>query len=420
MNQPSTKIRFQLTLTLIPDDGSRKAACRMIYGSSERDVMAALSSLPFTVGRSFSPEEASQLHRELRLLKVHHHFLSPDSEATEFSYLGEEEAKAREEMTESYNISEIRRLSGVRKHLSLKLLAALVVVGVGIYATISLWPHLRSPTPAPPVVSKPSEGIATLGSLSGDVQIRGSNSAEWLVARPDQALSTDDSVKTGPNGRALIIFRDGSQIQVRGLTLIRIARQKANLAEGSFVTQLSPRAPDQEIFRVESADWNLALRYPQKDPSYVQTSQKSGTFTVEVARGEAELSKVADPSSFVLVTTQQKVAARTDELPKPEPYIPTLTMTQPLQESVLPFGQGLIRFEWEPYPGVEMYQWELAADPNFENSLLKQEISNPFVELSYVDAGKLYWRVSTQWNGLLIQSKVGSFTVEPPNHESSR
>ncbi len=61
-----------------------------------------------------------------------------------------------------------------------------------------------------------------ISSLSGDVQVMKSGSSIWVNATKGMELTIGDSIKTGSNGNALLVFGEGSTIEIKANSEITV------------------------------------------------------------------------------------------------------------------------------------------------------------------------------------------------------
>ena len=67
---------------------------------------------------------------------------------------------------------------------------------------------------------------AILTSINGKVEIRASKSAEWQTAVQGNQLSEEGGLRTGEDGRAILLFKNGAKIWVKEKTTLNISEQK--------------------------------------------------------------------------------------------------------------------------------------------------------------------------------------------------
>src|SRR5260221_11665594 len=71
-----------------------------------------------------------------------------------------------------------------------------------------------------PVWGQRSE--ATLISVQGPASVRRSGGGAFVNAVRKMSVAAGDVVRTGPNGRAILLFSDGSQVKLNANTLLLI------------------------------------------------------------------------------------------------------------------------------------------------------------------------------------------------------
>jgi len=119
--------------------------------------------------------------------------------------------------------------------LALILLVSLVSCGgqgaVTPTPTATLTPAV-TPTPTPATNSPPS----TISSLSGEVLLQEQGSTTWVQAVAGMKLEAGDYLKTGGNGTAVLLFFEGSTMEVQADTEILI--NELSLATGTGSTTI--------------------------------------------------------------------------------------------------------------------------------------------------------------------------------------
>ena len=76
-----------------------------------------------------------------------------------------------------------------------------------------------------------------ISSLSGDVQVMKSSSSTWVNAAKGMELAVGDSIKTGSNGSALLVFGEGSTMEIKANSEISV--NELNIpATGSTMVRL--------------------------------------------------------------------------------------------------------------------------------------------------------------------------------------
>lgn len=96
--------------------------------------------------------------------------------------------------------------------------AAVLIAGTAspVFA-LSLW---GKDEPPPPIG-------AVIGEVSGDAQFKKADAAEWAPAKVQTPLDPGDTVKTGENSHAVLLFLDGSKLRLDGFSEFSLEAQKA-------------------------------------------------------------------------------------------------------------------------------------------------------------------------------------------------
>ncbi len=135
-----------------------------------------------------------------------------------------------------------------------------------------------------------------VNALSGTVEIRETQTSEWKNALRGTGLSEGGTIRTGADGRAVLLFKNGSKIWLKEKTTINISQQKPYnneiyLKSGSVKTRV-PHLKFRERFRMRTATSLIAVR----GTVFTFEADETGQPTLDVLFGEVKLSRTEQDS----------------------------------------------------------------------------------------------------------------------------
>lgn len=262
----------------------------------------------------------------------------------------------------------------------------------------------------------PEDVVARIAATGGSVFL-GAEEASLKPAEPGMPVLVNELVKTGPNAKVTIHLKDGSGIEVKPESMIKMPvlqispteRQvKIEVLSGGIIADVR-KATQQSRFEASSRVSVASVR----GTVFRFGVEDDGATRLETLEGLVAITPAATPNATpievpagqgTVVSSEGKVSP-----PKPLPGAPLVT--SPLKG---PLG-GDARFEWQAVADVASYKVELARDADF---LVEARSANVTAAntLSWAEAlpkGKWFWRV-TAVNGDGFTgptSKVYAFTV---------
>jgi len=105
-----------------------------------------------------------------------------------------------------------------------------VVVALTVAAVLVVKFVLLGPSPA-------HASFTTLSIISGTVEVRDEGTADFRLAEDGETLDVGDTVRTGPDSRALITFFEGSTLEMEPETEVTLERLEGQ-EEGGFLTKI--------------------------------------------------------------------------------------------------------------------------------------------------------------------------------------
>jgi outer membrane lipoprotein-sorting protein len=193
-----------------------------------------------------------------------------------------------------------------------------------------------SATPTPTITTTPSSTVpsCTVSSPAGTVQVQKKGSTSWTNAAAGTKLEVGDSLKTGSNGSAVLLFFDGSsmevkansQILVKELSIASAGSTSVGLKElvGSTVNRVAKLVDSSSKYEVDTPAAAAVVRgtifdllVQQNGDTTVKAEQDSVSFTasgktVTVNQGfQSSASVGGTPSTPITFTTPTSTSGET-------------------------------------------------------------------------------------------------------------
>lgn len=424
----SSGARYQLTIMFYPNDDARESACVLIYDIKDRNLLASMSDLPYTVGRSFSENELQHLGSKLQKLGLAFTFrgLTPGAEDVIF----DPRRKLESNDTPPPPNFWVRWVS--------------FGIGAMISATlIGFWLQSRS---HPELFNEsrplhPFESRAVIESLNDRVEYRRSRDLVWQDARRDLPLDRNDAVRTFENSTARLRYREGTLVDIRPKTLMIIGETDApsvrsiDLKDGVLSAEMhSARTRNRLSIKTESGVLELQSPPPGSSEKIKVDAKLSGTeLKIAVREGTATLVPNNPSLKPMMLTGSQQLTATPQSISEPVPIsdsewsaeaaeaseaLPksgTITLLSPAEDQTIRFDpekSSPILFRWKSIGENARYRFLIASDPHFQNILVEESTDQPQFEVEYLDFGKIFWRVQTSVRGQVYESETRMQNVE--------
>jgi hypothetical protein len=268
--------------------------------------------------------------------------------------------------------------------------------------------------------------IASLDVLRPDVRRRSPETIAWDRARSGQPLHDRDAVQTGTDGRALVRFERGNDLQLERNSLIVVTRPVPTtdapgpggegpaageatdgsrrrglvLVEGEMLARL--QAPDRT--RLELALPDVVARLADTTSSaparFRVTVRKDRSTTVAVLEGRVDLESRAGvvsvgPRQFSRVSARGEVSP-----PRALPGAPA--GCEPASGTAyahldLP---PRIRFAWAPVAGATHHHLRAARDAEFREVVLDETVAGDSLVWGRAAPGTYWWQVAGVVDGI--------------------
>ena len=261
----------------------------------------------------------------------------------------------------------------------------------------------------------PEDVVARIAATGGSVFL-GAEEASLKPAEPGMPVLVNELVKTGPNAKVTIQLKDGSGIEVKPESLIKMPvlqispseRQvKIEVLSGGITADVR-KATQQSRFEASSrvsvaSVRGTVFRFGVEDDGVTRLETLQGVVGITPTNTPNAVPVEVAAGQGAVVSGDGKVSA-----PKALPLAPLVT--SPLKG---PLGADA-RFEWQAAADVALYLVEIARDADFVVEPRNLNVNT--TTLSWPEAlpkGKWFWRV-TAVNGDGFtgpSSKVYAFTV---------
>ncbi len=418
MTTAALQPRYSLTITYYPSDTQIIPVAKLIYSSSEASLVSALHALPYVVGRSFSREECLELADQLKELNVGYAFKGNSQNLPKIEFHPNKQ-----------NDPDLKLIKNKSKSLSWFRIALTIGVPLLMGLTINFYLHnKKSGDDGDLVLAQKSslskkDSRAKILSILNDVQIKTPDRFLWTKANLQEGLFVEDRVKTGSNSYSQILYIEGHKLELKPDTLLTIGKdlpqqKEIYLEEGDFKAELVPQEQSTTL-TIHAQDTTIELeaapRSQQKSPTKMRAQLKNGSVMATLSEGKAKVLNKKATAPIVILKNQQLVVKQ-DENPlittRNPLLLETVFPTMDHRWLISPEHADDLSFEWNAIPGAEDYHVEISTDPDLKQIFLSEVVKGTKLKLKYLDLGTLYWRVTTEANDELYQSKVLKFYVQ--------
>jgi hypothetical protein len=262
----------------------------------------------------------------------------------------------------------------------------------------------------------PEDVVARVAATVGS-SFLGGDEASMRPAEPGMPVLVNETVKTGPAARVTIHLKDGSGIDVKPESTVKLPvlqieageRQvKIEVLSGGITADVK-KATQGSRFEASSRVSVASVRGTQ----FRFGVEQDGASRLETLEGVVALAPTNDPNAKPVEVPAGQGAVVTPEgrvmPPKPLPGAPLVV--SPLKGALGPEA----RLDWQPVDGAAAYVVELARDADFFVEAKSERVTGA-VTLSWPEQlarGKWFWRVTgVNGDGFMgPSSKVYAFTV---------
>lgn len=247
-------------------------------------------------------------------------------------------------------------------------------------------------------VERAPEDVVARVAASGGPVFLGLDEASLKPAEPGMPVLVNELVKTGPNARVTIHLKDGSGIEVKPESLVKMAvlqmpaggdRQvKLEVLTGGITADVR-KATQQSRFEASSRVAVASVRGTQ----FRFGVEENGGARLETLEGVVAIASATDPNAkpVEVAAGQGTVVSASGETAPPSKLPEAPKVTGPLKGAL---GADA-RFEWQPVADAASYRVELARDADFlveARAALAGEATLSWPEA--LPPGKWFWRVT--------------------------
>ncbi len=217
--KPLAEVRYRLTLYGYPDELAIPSACKLVYGSADKNLIATISNPPYTVGKTFDVAEAESIHKELQRLEIAHRlsdtagvqapleFNVPSSEKQSSDAAAVLNLKAVHSKKETAKVvtpsGTPQKPTGFIQRKGKRLAVATIfsiLVAAGAYTSwVKRKPSNSSTTSTATSATKETilgDDQALLETFTKEVETRRAKEVVWNKAEPQMILNQMDAIRT--------------------------------------------------------------------------------------------------------------------------------------------------------------------------------------------------------------------------------
>ena len=247
-------------------------------------------------------------------------------------------------------------------------------------------------------VERAPEDVVARVAASGGAVFLGADEASLKPAEPGMPVLVNELVKTGPNAKVTIHLKDGSGIEVKAESLVKMAvlqiaaggdRQvKIEVLSGGVTADVR-KATQQSHFEASSRVAVASVR----GTMFRFGVEEDGEARLETLEGVVAIKSATDPNakSVDVAAGHGATVNPAGEVSAPSTLPETPKVTSPLKG---PLGADA-RFEWQAVTNAAAYKIEIARDADF--LVEPKAASVPETTMSWPEPlakGKWFWRVT--------------------------
>jgi hypothetical protein len=317
-------------------------------------------------------------------------------------------------------VSDADRAAGKGLPTAQAIAAALVEAGLPKNRVFGLAPaQQRTDEPGVSLryVERAPEDVVARVAAAGGAAFLGADEASLKPAEPGMPVLVNELVRTGPNARVTIHLKDGSGLEVRPESLVKMAvlsmptggdRQvKVEVLAGGVTADVK-KATQGSRFEASSRVAVASVRGTQ----FRFGVEENGAARLETLTGVVAMGSATDPAArpVEVAAGQGATVSAAGEVSPPAKLPEAPRVTAPLKGAL----NADARLEWQAVAGAATYRVEVARDADFilePKSVIASEATVSWPEP--LAAGKWFWRVAgVDAQGFTgATSKVYAFTV---------
>ncbi len=246
-------------------------------------------------------------------------------------------------------------------------------------------------------------GRAQFISVQGRVEYRRGDGTSWENARARALLYTGDHVKTGSNGSAEILFRDGTLYTARPDTQLIISRSYS--AAGTPGEQairmdygwVNLNTPERRGSKVTTPEAEARIAGESEATVTYDAGSKTGWFATY--RGEMEVAPAGGEARRL--QELERVVQAGGRLAESEPLPEAPKLGAPEDNAELDMDRTReLELDWEPVPGATGYALQVSRSHLFvDNVIDAEDRDSTRATLGLRGPGTFLWRVAARSPG---------------------
>jgi hypothetical protein len=256
----------------------------------------------------------------------------------------------------------------------------------------------------------PARSVAALSVLRRAVRSRPAGAITWSSASSGLALHDGDGVQTGPEGRAQIAFGEALRIELEKNTLVVVSDPEGGgaaaeqprgvvIAEGALWARTRSASDEPLAITLPSGTASLAADGPTGGAMQISID-RDGRSTLAVHGGRAALQS---SGKALEVKSGQFVRVASDgAISSPLPLPGTPEVEGPAPGAVFSHGDlpPRVSFRWGAVERAEQYRVRAASDPDFQQIVLDEVVTEPSLVWGRLKPGTFHWQVSAVSNDI--------------------
>ena len=241
-------------------------------------------------------------------------------------------------------------------------------------------------------------GQAQFVSLQGDVELRRGSGGDWEEARSRVPLQSGDTVRTGENGSAVVMFQDGTLYTVQPNTQLVVSPRSGG-AGGGPEQAIEMKYGWVNLSTSQSTGSNVktpgaVARVKESSEAYVAVDKGTSQGHFGAYRGGMELA--SNGGMTRQVGALQQVAQTGDLLSEPKAMPGRPEPVEPVDDLLLDLdATKKLILAWQPVPGAAHYALQVSRNHLFVDNVINAENrTKTRATLGLRGEGSFQWRVA--------------------------
>jgi len=241
-------------------------------------------------------------------------------------------------------------------------------------------------------------GQAQFVSLQGDVELRRGSGGDWEEARSRVPLQSGDTVRTGENGSAVVMFQDGTLYTVQPNTQLVVSPRSGG-AGGGPEQAIEMKYGWVNLSTSQSTGSNVktpgaVARVKESSEAYVAVDKGTSQGRFGAYRGGMELA--SNGGMTRQVGPLQQVAQTGDLLSEPKAMPGKPEPVEPVDDLLLDLdATKKLVLAWQPVPGAAHYALQVSRNHLFVDNVINAENrTKTRATLGLRGEGSFQWRVA--------------------------